>query len=71
MMHWWGKNQVAEKCRSAILTTYETDLRTSYFHAGKTAGDNRRIIDSGREDESDFRPTHLVLKEVDVRSREL
>ena len=27
MVHWWGKNQVAEKCRSAILTTYETDLR--------------------------------------------
>jgi hypothetical protein len=27
-VHWWGKNQVAEKCRSAILTTYETDLRT-------------------------------------------
>ena len=26
MVHWWGKNQVAEKCRSAILTTYETDL---------------------------------------------
>jgi hypothetical protein len=30
MVHWWGKNQVAEKCRSAILTTYETDLRTRY-----------------------------------------
>jgi hypothetical protein len=29
MVHWWGKNQVAEKCRSAILTTYETDLRTA------------------------------------------
>ena len=28
MVHWWGKIQVAEKCRSAILTTYETDLRT-------------------------------------------
>jgi len=26
-MHWWGKNQVAEKCRSAIRTTFETDLR--------------------------------------------
>jgi hypothetical protein len=28
-MHWWGKNQVAEKCRSAIRTTFETDLRTA------------------------------------------
>jgi hypothetical protein len=47
------------------------EMSTSCFHAGKTAGDNRWIIDSGREDESEFRPTHLVLKEVDVRSREL
>ena len=26
--HWWGKSQVAEKCRSAILTTFEVNLRT-------------------------------------------
>jgi hypothetical protein len=25
--HWWGKSQVAEKCRSAILTTFEVNLR--------------------------------------------
>jgi hypothetical protein len=28
IVHWWGKNQVAEKCRSAILTTFDANLRT-------------------------------------------
>jgi hypothetical protein len=27
IVHWWGKNQVAEKCRSAILTTFDANLR--------------------------------------------
>jgi hypothetical protein len=30
--HWWGKSQVAEKCRSAILTTFEVNLRTTWHN---------------------------------------
>jgi hypothetical protein len=29
IVNWWGKNQVAENCRSAILTTFDANLHRS------------------------------------------